>query len=207
MSVADSLLSFTLAAALLTLTPGIDTALVLRTAAVQGKPQAVRAALGINAGCLLWGTAVVLGLGALVAISDWAFHVVKYCGAAYLCWLGGQMILRSRSSLALTGAAATRDGNWFVRGMLGNVLNPKVGVFYVSFLPQFVPQGQPVAFWTLLLVAIHVALGFLWSMTLIGATRPLASLLQREGVLRWMDRTTGFVFLLFAVRLALSKRV
>ncbi len=206
MSVADSLLSFTLAAALLTLTPGIDTALVLRTAAVRGKRQAIKAALGINAGCLLWGAAVVLGLGALGALSELAFSIVKYCGAAYLCWLGAQMILRSRSSLALAGATAARDGNWFVRGMLGNVLNPKVGVFYVSFLPQFVPQGQPVVLWTFLLVAIHVMLGFLWSMILIGATRPLASLLQREGVLRWMDRTTGCVFLLFAIRLTLSKR-
>ena len=82
MSIADNLLAFTFAATLLTLTPGLDTALVLRTATVEGRRQAMRAALGINAGCLLWGAAVAFGQGALIALSELAFSLLKYCGAA-----------------------------------------------------------------------------------------------------------------------------
>jgi len=206
MSITENLLAFTLAATLLTLTPGLDTALVLRTATVEGRRQALRAALGINAGCLIWGAAVAFGLGALIAVSERAFNLLKYCGAAYLAWLGLNMLLRPRHSFAPTGANSDPGTNWFLKGMLGNVLNPKVGVFYVSFLPQFIPQGQPLVAWTFGLVSIHVVLGLVWSLLLIAATRPLAGVLQREKVIQWMDRTTGMIFVLFAAQLALSRR-
>ncbi|WP_137806433.1 LysE family translocator [Pseudomonas sp. G(2018)] len=206
MSIADNLLAFTLAATLLTLTPGLDTALVLRTATVEGKQQAFRAALGINAGCLLWGAAVAFGLGALIAVSELAYSLLKYCGAAYLAWLGLNMLLRPRSSLSPLEADGTPKANWFLKGMMGNVLNPKIGIFYVSFLPQFIPQGHNLIAWTFGLVSIHVVLGLMWSTTLIGATQPLASVLRRGKVIKWMDRTTGLVFVLFAARLAFSKR-
>jgi len=206
MPVADNLIAFTVAATLLTLTPGLDTALILRTAAVEGKQQALRAALGINSGCLLWGAAVAFGLGALIAVSELAFNVLKYCGAAYLGWLGLNMLLRPRKSLTPVEAAVKPSQNWFLKGMLGNILNPKIGIFYVSFLPQFIPQGQPLVAWTFGLVSIHVAIGMLWSIILIAATQPLASLLRREKVIAWMDRATGMIFILFAARLAVSKR-
>ncbi|KAB0495772.1 LysE family translocator [Pseudomonas vancouverensis] len=206
MSIVENLIAFTFAATVLTLTPGLDTALVLRTATVEGKQQAMRAALGINAGCLLWGAAVAFGLGALIAVSEVAFNVLKYCGAAYLAWLGVNMLLRPRRSLSSGEEQGRPSANWFVKGLLGNLLNPKVGIFYVSFLPQFIPQGQPLVAWTFGLVSIHVLLGLLWSITLIAATQPLAGVLRRERVIQWMDRTTGLIFVLFAVRLALSKR-
>ncbi|AYN96434.1 MULTISPECIES: LysE family translocator [Pseudomonas] len=206
MPIIDNVVAFTLAATLLTLTPGLDTALVLRTAAVEGRAQAIRAALGINAGCLIWGAAVAFGLGALIAVSELAYDVLKYCGAAYLCWLGLNMMVRPRNSMVANDTTRVQNTNWFLKGMLGNVLNPKVGIFYVSFLPQFIPQGHSLILWTFGLVSIHVAIGFIWSMALIGATRPLAQILRREKVIQWMDRLTGGVFLLFAARLALSKR-
>ncbi|MCO7569207.1 LysE family translocator [Pseudomonas chlororaphis] len=206
MSITENLLAFTLAATLLTLTPGLDTALVLRTATVEGKRQALRAALGINAGCLLWGAAVAFGLGALIAVSELAFNLLKYCGAAYLAWLGLNMLLRPRRTFSPAGTAEKPGANWFLKGLLGNVLNPKVGIFYVSFLPQFIPQGQPLVLWTFGLVSIHVVLGLIWSLLLIGATRSLSGVLQREKVIQWMDRTTGMIFVLFAARLALSRR-
>ncbi|ENA29256.1 hypothetical protein HMPREF1487_08473 [Pseudomonas sp. HPB0071] len=206
MPIIDNVVAFTLAATLLTLTPGLDTALVLRTAAVEGRAQAIRAALGINAGCLIWGTAVAFGLGALIAVSELAYDVLKYCGAAYLCWLGLNMMVRPRNSMVADDTTRVQNTNWFLKGMLGNVLNPKVGIFYVSFLPQFIPQGHSLILWTFGLVSIHVVIGFIWSMALIGATRPLAQILRREKVIQWMDRLTGGVFLLFAARLALSKR-
>ena len=206
MSIADNLLAFTFAATLLTLTPGLDTALVLRTATVEGKRQALQATLGINAGCLLWGAAVAFGLGALIAVSELAYNLLKYCGAAYLAWLGLNMLLRPRRSLSPAEADGQPSSNWFLKGMLGNVLNPKVGIFYVSFLPQFIPQGHSLIFWTFGLVSIHVVLGLAWSLVLIGATRPLSGFLRREKVIKWMDRTTGMIFVLFAARLAFSKR-
>ncbi|MDD0984062.1 LysE family translocator [Pseudomonas shahriarae] len=206
MSIADNLLAFTLATTLLTLTPGLDTTLVLRTATVEGKQQALRAALGINAGCFLWGAAVAFGLGALIAVSEVAFNLLKYCGAAYLAWLGLNMLLRPRTSLTVGEAHAQPGTRWFLKGMLGNVLNPKIGIFYVSFLPQFIPQGHSLIAWTFGLVSIHVVLGMAWSLTLIGATQPLAAVLRRSKVITWMDRSTGLLFVLFAARLALSKR-
>ena len=206
MSIADNLIAFTFAATLLTLTPGLDTALVLRTATVEGKRQALQATLGINAGCLVWGAAVAFGLGALIAVSEMAFNLLKYCGAAYLAWLGLNMLVCPRRSLAPASADGKPGGNWFIKGMLGNVLNPKVGIFYVSFLPQFIPQGHSLIAWTFGLVSIHVLLGLLWSLVLIGATQSLSGFLRREKVIQWMDRTTGVIFLLFAAKLALSRR-
>lgn len=206
MSIMDALLAFSFAAVLLTLTPGLDTALVLRTATVEGKSQAVRAALGISVGCLIWGVAVAFGLGALIAVSELAYDILKYCGAAYLSWLGINMLVRPRKQFAMADSSEKPSSNWFLKGVLGNALNPKVGIFYVSFLPQFIPQGHSPLIWTFVLVGIHMAIGLIWSLTLIGATRPLASLLRKEKVIRWMDRTTGTIFLLFAARLAFSRR-
>ncbi|VDR27198.1 Homoserine/homoserine lactone efflux protein [Raoultella terrigena] len=181
MSVTDSLLAFSFAALLLTLTPGLDTALILRTSAAEGGKKAFQAALGINAGCLIWGALVALGLGALLAASELAYSLLKWCGAAWLCWLGLQLILRPRRAFD-AGTAAPAAGNWFLKGMFGNVLNPKIGVFYVSFLPQFIPSGHSPAVWTFLLVGIHVLLGTLWSLTLIMATRYASGLLKAPGV-------------------------
>ncbi|MCG8296349.1 LysE family translocator [Pseudomonas entomophila] len=206
MPFADNLVAFTLAATLLTITPGLDTALILRTAAVENRRQAMRAALGINAGCLLWGAAVAFGLGALIAVSTLAYDVLKYCGAAYLAYLGLNMLLRPRQSVASADAQGKPGTNWFVKGLLGNLLNPKVGIFYVSFLPQFIPQGQALVPWTFGLVGIHVLLGLLWAVALIAATQPLAAALRQGRVVKWMDRVTGVVFVLFAVRLAFSRR-
>lgn len=205
MSVTDALMAFTFAAALLTLTPGLDTALILRTATVEGARKAIQAQLGINAGCLVWAAAVAFGLGALIAVSELAYNLLKWCGAGYLAWLGVQMLLKPRQQM---GDVTLSSGsqNAFLRGFFGNLLNPKVGIFYVSFLPQFIPTGHSPVLWTFGLVLIHVVLGTLWSALLIGSTRKLSGILKQEGVVKWLDRTTGAVFLLFAAKLALSRR-
>ncbi|MFJ4153454.1 LysE family translocator [Pseudomonas sp. NPDC089752] len=201
----DNLVAFTFAATLLTLTPGLDTALILRTATVEGRGQAMRAAVGINAGCLLWGAAVAFGLGALLAVSELAYSLLKYCGAAYLLYLGWGMLMHPRRSLVEGNAKADSRSNWFMKGLLGNVLNPKVGIFYVSFLPQFIPQGEPLVAWTFGLVSIHVVLGLIWSLVLISMTETFATVLRRDSVISWMDRTTGAIFMAFAAKLALSR--
>lgn len=128
MTIAQALAAFCVAAALLTITPGLDTALVLRTAAAEGQRSAAQAALGVVMGCLTWGAAVALGLGALLAASELAFTVLKWTGALYLFWLGTNLILRPRSQFALeVGAETPSPGNrgWLGRGYLTNLLNPR----------------------------------------------------------------------------------
>ena len=207
MTVAQALVAFTLAAGLLTVTPGLDTALV-RTAAVEGPKRGALAAAGIGLGCLAWGAAVALGLAALLQASLLAFTLLKWLGATYLVWLGIGMLLKPRHSFELGGGPvpARGDAAWLRKGLLTNLLNPKVGVFYISFLPQFLPLGVPAAPFIFLLAALHVAMSFVWFAALIGATRPISRLLQRAAVVRWLDRFTGGVFLGFGVNLALSRR-
>lgn len=208
MTVVQALSAYVVAAGLLTLTPGLDTALILRTAAVEGPKRAAFAALGINIGCLIWGAAVALGLGALLAASTLAFNVLKWIGAAYLVWLGLNLLLKPRDRFEVSDGARVGGGDlaWMRRGFLTNLLNPKVGVFYVSFLPQFLPTGVQAAPFIFLLAVIHVLIGSCWSATLILATRPIAGVLQRAAVVRWLDRVTGGLFLAFGVRLALERR-
>ena len=208
MSPVEALLAFTAAAAIMTMVPGLDTALVLRAAAVEGAKRAALAGLGIVLGCLVWGAAVAVGLGALLAASQTAFTILKWAGAAYLLWLGIGLIAKPRQVFQAdeTGVRpAGGDFAWMRRGLITNLLNPKVGVFYVSFLPQFIAQGVPAGPFLFLLAAIHGALGLAWFGLLIAATQPIAKTLRRPRVVTWLDRVTGGVFVAFAARLALEK--
>jgi threonine/homoserine/homoserine lactone efflux protein len=207
-TVIQALLAFSAAAALLTVTPGLDTALVLRTAAVEGPKRAALAGLGIIAGCLVWGAAVALGLAALLDASRLAFTILKWAGAAYLVWLGLNLLLKPRDRFDVDGSVSSAGGGlaWMRRGFLTNLLNPKVGVFYVSFLPQFLPQGVPAAPFIFLLAALHGLMTVFWFGALIAATQPIAGALRRPAVVRWLDRLTGGVFLAFGLRLALERR-
>ena len=203
-SVYASLIAYTAAASLLTVTPGLDTALVLRTVATRGSRQAALAGIGIAAGCFGWATLVALGLGALLAVSQLAYTVLRWMGAAYLVWVGYRMLRYPRRSL-LPAQSEERQGAAFTTGFLTNLLNPKVGVFYVSFLPQFVPQGVPAAPYMLLLGVIHAILGVTWFGCLIAATRPLTRVLQRPRVVESCDRLTGGMFVAFGVGLAAQR--
>jgi threonine/homoserine/homoserine lactone efflux protein len=206
MSVTTALIAFLVAAGLLTITPGLDTAIVLRTAAVEGPRRAALAALGVVCGCLVWGVAVAFGLGILLAASHLAYVILKWAGAAYLAWLGVNLLFKPRTAFDLTAGPARLGGNWWLRGLLTNLLNPKVGVFYVSFLPQFVPKDIAPTPFIVLLAVIHGMLGALWFAGLIAATTPLKRWLQRTVVVRWLDRLTGVVFLGFGARLAFDRR-
>ena len=208
MTTLQALLAFSFAAFLLTITPGLDTALVLRTAATEGPRRAFAAALGIGIGCLVWGVAAACGAGALLTASEVAYTALKWAGAAYLVWMGVMLIAKPRNAfepgaVALTGGGALAS---LRRGLLTNLLNPKVGVFYISFLPQFVPAGANPATFGILLAGLHVVMGLIWAGLLIAATAPLAGLLREATVIRWLDRMTGGVFVAFGLRLALERR-
>ncbi|MBP8006798.1 MAG: LysE family translocator [Acinetobacter sp.] len=199
------LIPYLIAITLLTITPGLDTTLIIRTATLEGKAKAFQAALGINLGCIAWGVIVACGLGALLMTSDLAFDVLKWMGAVYLTWLGLNMILKPRAELT-SAPSATSNQNWFIKGFFGNLLNPKVGIFYISFLPQFIPHSASPIAWTMGLVMIHVFIGFIWSVFLILAMQSVAHYLKQPKFIRYMDRITGSIFILFALKLALSKR-
>jgi threonine/homoserine/homoserine lactone efflux protein len=210
----SAILAFTIAAAILTITPGLDMALVLRTAAVEGPRRALLAGLGICCGVLAWGILAAAGLGAAMAISGIVYDGLRIAGACYLVYLGIGLIRHPRGAVASSGTDSDRlalrksggASRWFARGLLTNLLNPKVGIFYVTFLPQFIPIGVDVVGFSALLALIHAILGILWFVALTLATQPLSRWLRRPAVLRTLDRVTGGVFVLFGVRLAIEQR-
>lgn len=205
---AEYLITFTIAAAFLTIVPGLDSALVMRTATVESARRALFAGLGIAAGCIGWAAIVGAGLGALLAASEIAYTALKWCGALYLFYLGVKLIRSPRKSLDEAPESNDKGAGsgWFLRGFLTNMLNPKVGVFYVSFLPQFIPAGAHAFLSSLLLGSIHGALGVIWFTILIAATQPVARVLRKPAVLQWLDRLTGGVFIAFGVRLLVSEQ-
>jgi threonine/homoserine/homoserine lactone efflux protein len=213
MTIGQALLSFTLAAGLLTITPGLDTALVLRTAAVEGRKQALLAGVGICTGCLLWGFAASFGLSALLAVSGFAYNMLRIVGAIYLCYLGIQLVVRALSSTSsnsgvepVFGEDKGRDSPlWLKRGLLTNLLNPKVGIFYLSFLPQFIPVGVQVWSFSILLALIHATEGLLWFLLLTNATGLLSRWLKRRSVVRTLDSAMGAIFITLGLRLAFDK--
>ena|ERR1700693_1022310 len=205
-SVIASLAAYIAAASLLTVTPGLDSALVLRTAIARSPRQAALVGLGIATGCFAWATLVAFGLGALLAASRLAYTILRWVGAAYLMWVGYKMLRHPRPAFLIQTPRTQRDRTAFATGALTNLLNPKVGVFYVSFLPQFVPRDVAVGPYILMLGAIHAVLGLIWFTCLIMATRPISSFLGRPTVVQTCDRLTGGVFMAFGLGLALRSR-
>lgn len=201
------LIAFLAAAAVLTVTPGVDTAMVLRLAATSGARSAAFAALGVAIGCLAWGMAVSLGLGVLLLTSPVAYTVLKWAGSVYLLWLGAKLLLRPRQALAIgeERIRTTADSQALGIGFLTNILNPKIGVFYVTFLPQFIPAHAGVALYSFALTCIHVAMGVLWFGIVIAAMAPLGRWLRQPRVVKTLDRLTGGVLVAFGLKLALSR--
>jgi len=205
-SIATSLLAYTAAAVVLVVTPGLDTALVLRTAAREGSRHALLAGLGIITGCMVWTAVVAAGLGVLLAASRVAYTLLRWAGAVYLVWVGFNLLRHPRTGFATDGGNLRRRGSAFVRGALTNLLNPKAGVFYVSVLPQFVPSDVPLVPYILLLGVILAALGLVWFLCLIATMRPLVAWLRHASVMTALDRLTGGIFVAFGVGLALDAR-
>jgi threonine/homoserine/homoserine lactone efflux protein len=205
------LLAFVAAAGVLTITPGIDTAMVLRTSASGGPRAGIAAGLGICGGLFVWGTGAAFGLTAVLAASEIAFTVVKWLGAAYLVYLGAKLLAKPRTTLNTAPASGQGPRNSgatsaLKRGFLTNVLNPKVGVFYATFLPQFIPHGVNIAAFSLLLAGIHVLLTLAWFLPLVALTIPLGQFLAKQRVVKALDRLTGCVFVAFGVKLAVARR-
>jgi threonine/homoserine/homoserine lactone efflux protein len=194
--------AFVPVAALLTITPGTDTMLVLRTAGLGGVRAAALAALGIALGCMVWGLVVALGLGALLVADPIAFGWLRAVAALYLAWIGISLLLRPHRG---GSSMPVLSGTAFRRGLLTNLLNPKVGVFYLTLLPQFLPPGTTGPGAGLLLAGVHVALTLVWFAGLIGFARSLSPIMASPAFARWIDRVCGMVFIGFGAKLALSR--
>ncbi|MCG8922274.1 LysE family translocator [Lentzea sp. CC55] len=200
---ATALLSFTFVALLTVVTPGLETLLVLRTALLVGRRAAMGVVVGSTLGCLVWATAGLVGLTALLQASELAYDVVRWLGAGYLVYLGIKALWASRRPAELDEPAPVPSVRAAVRvGVLTNLLNPKPGVFYVSLLPQFLPVGQPA--WGAVLVAVHLGIGLLWFPVLITAAGRARALLLRQRVL--LDRLSASALIAFGLKTAADAR-
>ncbi len=205
-----SVLGFAVVAAALTVTPGLDTALVLRAALTRSRREALATGAGIVAGLLVWGAAAAVGVSALIAASATAYDVLRYAGAAYLLWVGGRLLLRgARGGARPDDALAPASGSvWQAArtGLVTNLLNPKIGVFYVAVVPPFVPAGSDPLLVGLLLAAVHGALSLTWFGLLAVVAGAAGRWLRRPGVVRGVDGVTGAVLVAFGARLAAGGR-
>ena len=204
---------FIVSGLLLNIAPGPDSLLIMTRSATQGWRAGSAAALGVGAGTFVHIFAAALGLSAVLATSATAFAVVKYAGAAYLLYVGVQM-LRGRSRPEPQGEAAKTPSpalsyrRIFLQGFLTNALNPKVAVFFLAFVPQFIAAEAPdkaLAF--IVLGCIFNVNSMLWC-NFLAVSSALASRRLRVGrtATRWMNRAIGALFVSFGVRLALSGR-
>ena len=205
----SAVVTFVPAAALLVIAPGPDSLLVLRNSARNGRRAGLATAAGTVTGLLVWAAAAALGLAALLRASEIGYAIVRWAGAAYLIFLGSQLIWRSRGRGGRdTGgpAAPTRPLAGYLAGTGTNLLNPKVGIFFISFLPVFIPRGVPVAPAALILGGIFLAEGIVWLTAVALLGDRLKAVVSRASVRRRMERLTGLVMIGFGVRLALEHR-
>ena len=204
------LLLFVVSGLLLNVTPGPDTLYIVGRSTTQGLRAGVVAALGIGAGTLVHISAAAFGLSAILAASAGAFTAIKLIGAAYLIYVG--LSLAFSSSAPIEGIPATplapaSLGTVFTQGFLTNVLNPKVALFFLAFLPQFVESdaaNKALAF--LFLGLVFNANGTLWNLFVAwSAARVSAGLRQRAAALKWFNRCVGGIFVALGIRLALAR--
>lgn len=189
----------------ITVAPGPDMAVVTRQVVSGGRGAGLRTTLGIILGLCMWGALTALGLSALLAASPTAFTVVTYAGAAYLVYLGVRSFLDSRrKDEGPTEAPAPRGGNAWTVGLISNVLNPKIAVFYIGLLPTLAPSALPTQWGMALLVAAHLVLTALWLGGYVLVLDAAKHFFARPAVRRGMDRIMGSVLVVFGLRVAVN---
>ncbi|HFQ5587236.1 TPA: LysE family translocator [Vibrio vulnificus] len=204
--------AFLIAITILTLTPGLDTALVIRNTTRAGLQDGCMTSLGICCGLFVHALFSAIGISAILAQSAELFQLVKMIGAAYLIWLG----FSSLKSLMTSGAGLSvaqmaqqsYDAKRSLReGFLSNVLNPKTAVFYLAFLPQFVnPEGSPLLQSTTM-AGIHFVIAMVWQCGLAGALNSAKNLLKNAQFMKWMEGATGAVLVALGIKLLVDKPV
>ncbi|HEY2307202.1 MAG TPA: LysE family translocator [Streptosporangiaceae bacterium] len=211
-----ALLGFALAATLVILAPGPDFMLVMRNTVRGGRRAGWVTACGTLSGLTVWALAAALGLSALLRVSHVAYDVLRFCGAAYLIWLGVTSLGNFRrkgtgragpaTDIAVLGQAPARPGRAYLNGVLSNLLNPKISVFFMAFLPAFVPAGASASQFSLVLGAWFIAETGLWLAVVAWLADRGVRWLRRPSVQRWLERITGIVLIGFGLRLATESR-
>ncbi|MEU1954016.1 LysE family translocator [Nocardia rhamnosiphila] len=206
-----SLVSFTLAAVLLVILPGPDTLVVLRGLVRGGRREGVLTSIGVLCGLMVWMLAAVAGLSALLQASELGYDALKIIGACYLVWMGVQSlrsVLRAAPAVAAADPAPTRPvspmsrAGGFGSGLLTDLLNPKIGIVFISFLPGFVPHGYSVGWTTLTLGALYIVLTAIYCAILVAAAGKIATWMQIPRVRRRLDAIAGMTLIGFGGRLA-----
>lgn len=192
--------------ALLTITPGADMAMVARSVFTGGRRDAFATTLGISAGCFVWACASALGVAAVLAASQTAYDALRLVGAAYLVWLGVQSLLAARRGTVPAVGEGPRQAHPFRQGLLTNLFNPKIAVFYSTFLPQFIGPGDPALLVSMLLACVHIALGIVWLSLYAWLLDRAVETFKGSRVKRALDALTGTVLVGLGLRLAAERR-
>ncbi|MCW3012950.1 MAG: yrhP [Solirubrobacterales bacterium] len=205
----SAVVAYTGLIALLTITPGVDMALVARSALADGRRAAVGAAAGIATGTMVWGTASALGVAAVLAASATAYDALRLAGAVYLVWLGCSTWRRARTHAAVAVDAPARPRSRrrsaYLLGLASNLANPKIVVFYSTVLPTFIPKDASVLLWTMVFAGIHALLGLLWLSSYAWLLTRARAVVDRPAVRAALDRVTGTVLVAFGLRLAAER--
>ena len=220
-----AVLTFTLAAVLIVLLPGPDTLVVLRSLLRHGRARAALTVVGVLTGLAVWVTAAALGLSALLRASENGYTALRIAGACYLVWLGVSSLRARRSEGASPLGSPGFDGvggvdvdtdlepassdrrvylSGFGAGLATDLLNPKVGVFFVTFLPGFVPHGEPIGLVSVLLGAIFIALTAAYFAVLLVLAGRVTGWMNDPRIRRRLDRATGVILIGFGIRLAVE---
>ena len=205
-----ALVSFTLASVLIVLLPGPDSLVVVRGLVRGGRRGGLSTAAGVLCGLAVWVAATTLGLSALLRASTAGYDALKVAGACYLVWMGVRSLLATRRTAAEVAAegdgpmapARLLGGSGFVAGLLTDILNPKVGVFFVSFLPGFVPDGYSVGWTTLGFGILFTVLTAIYFLGLVAVSGTVATWMRVPRIRRRLDALTGLVLVAFGIRLA-----
>lgn len=201
---------FIATAIVLIVTPGQDTFFILGRSLASGRPAGIAAALGVSAGTVVHTLAAALGLSALLATSQYAFTVVKYAGAAYLLFIGVRALFSRSNGLAAGDSGTAGDGRWpaFRQGMLTNLLNPKVALFFLALMPQFISAGSDHKVGAFLALGMSfVSMGLVWCVALaFGASYLRGAFLRRPSMGAWLNHVAGAMFIALGLRLAAARQ-
>ena len=205
----ENFIAFLIAGVLLNLTPGSDTMYVLGRSISQGRQAGIYSALGIGAGCMFHILLATFGLSIILKESQVLFDFIKYLGAVYLFYMGVRLLInKDKRQFDVTGMDQIPDlKKVFLSGVITNVLNPKVAIFFIAFLPQFVQKdyhNHALSFFILGLTFNFT--GTVWNLILaVFASSMTSKIKENYRIKTWLDRLTGTVFILLGIRLALAR--
>lgn len=214
MLIDPQILAFTGLAALLTISPGADTMLVIRSVISRGPTAGLLTTAGICSGLFVHASLSAAGLSLILLKSALAFEILKTAGACYLLYLGIQSIRQLfkkgaaedpiHTGVAGNGKKSARRS--FMEGMLNNVLNPKAAVFYLALLPQFIGPDDPVFLKSLMLAGIHFIMGIIWLSAISLFLGKMRLFLANPRVHQWLEASSGLILIGLGIRLAMEKR-